>query len=160
MPVSESFPVRGSMLAVGCLTAVLLLAALVPDKGEVVRLITLDAEGRVHETDLWIVDIDDQMYLRAGSRRVGWLARLQSDATATLERSNRRFEIETSVEDDAETRTRLDRAMAQKYGMADRAWSLVRSPIPVAIRVRVLGAGTQISSPGLHGYESAPTNLP
>lgn len=136
MPVSESFPVRGGMLAVGCLTAAILFAVTIPDKGEVVRLTTRDAEGQERDTDLWIAEVEGEVYFRAASPRVNWLARLESSDRSYLEREGRMIEIETEVEHDLKLQALLNRAMAQKYGLADRIWGSVRSSNSVAIRIR------------------------
>lgn len=155
MPVSESFPVRGSMLGAGFLTATLLLAVIVLDKGEVVQLITRDPAGQRRETQLWIAELDGHAYFRAGDSGAGWLTRLQSNASATLERNGRAVEIETFVEDEPQVRERLDRAMAQKYGLADRIWGFLRSPDCVPIRIRSLEPGVRGASVGSQGARSA-----
>ncbi|MBW2294578.1 MAG: DUF2255 family protein, partial [Deltaproteobacteria bacterium] len=152
MPVSESFPVRGSMLLAGFSIAAVLLVVMIPDKGEVVRLITDDEAGEHRETELWIAEVDGQTYFRASSPDSRWLARLRSEAPASLERGGHSVEIETTVEDDPQIRARLDRAMSEKYGLADRLWGLMRSPDCVAIRVeprvRPLDSGVVIGSAG------------
>ncbi len=155
MPVGESFPVRGSMLGAGFLTATLLLAVIVLDKGEVVQLITQDPAGQRRETQLWIAELDGRAYFRAGDSRAGWLARLQSSASATLERNGRAVEIETFVEDQPQVRERLNRAMAQKYGLADRIWSFLRSSDCVPIRIRPLVLGVRDASVGSQGARPA-----
>ncbi len=140
MPVSESFPVRGSMLFAGFLIAALLLVVMVPDKGEVVRLITEDEAGEHRETELWIAELDGRTYFRSSSPDSRWLARLRSEAPASLERGGHSVEIETVVENDPQVRARLDRAMSEKYGLADWLWGLLRSSDCVAIRVSSLDA--------------------
>lgn len=139
MPVSESFPVRSGMLAVGFLTAAIVLAVLIPDKGEVVRLVTQDADGQQRYTDLWIAEIDGHAFFRAGNPGVGWLARLEASDRTYLEREGRTLEIETLIENDPEIRDQLNLAMAEKYGFVDRVWGWVRSLDPVAIRIHPVG---------------------
>jgi len=123
------------MLLAGLLIAALLLVVMVPDKGEVVRLITNDEAGEHRETELWIAEVDGQSYFRASSPDSRWLVRLRSEAPARLERDGHSVEIETMVEDDPQIRARLDRAMSEKYGLADRLWGLMRASDCVAIRV-------------------------
>jgi hypothetical protein len=135
VPVSESFPVRGGMLAVGCLTAAIVFAVVIPEKGEVVRLMTHDAKGQQRDTDLWIADVEGQAYFRAGSPQVEWLDRLGSKQKIYLERDGDVSEINAAVENDPRLRDLLDEAMEQKYGLQDHLWSLIRSSNPVAIRI-------------------------
>jgi len=56
--------VRRAMLAIGAMTGILVVSALLLDEGEVVTLLT-EAEGRTYSTQLWIVEIDG---------RAGWCA--------------------------------------------------------------------------------------
>ncbi len=134
------------MLGAGFSIATLLLAVIVLDKGEVVQLITQDPAGQRRETQLWIAELDGRAYFRAGDSRAGWLARLQSSASATLERNGRAVEIETFVEDQPQVRERLNRAMARKYGLADRIWGFLRSSDCVPIRIRPLELGVRDAS--------------
>ena len=160
MPVSESFPVRGSMVLAGCLTAALLILVMVPDKGEVVQLITENGMGEPLETELWIVELDGELYFRGSNPDARWLTRLRSGAPASLERKGQRVEIEASFEDDPEIRARLSRAMSEKYGLADRLWGLMRSSDFVAIRIfwrrPSPGAVDSIGSVGSLGTHAGP----
>lgn len=135
----------------GFLTAALLLVVMVPDKGEVVRLVTQDGSGEHRDTELWIAELDGQTYIRASNPNARWLARLQSKAPASIERDGHLVEIETIVDDDPQIRERLSRAMSEKYGLADRIWGLMRSSDCVAIRIRTLDTGAPIGSAGTPG---------
>lgn len=154
MPVSEKFPVRGGMLAAGGLTAAIVLAVLLPDKGEVIRLVTRDTEGQLRDTELWIADLEGQAYFRAGSPRVAWLARLESGVPSYLDRQGRMIEIATQVDHDPKLIARLNRAMAEKYGFADRVWGWVRTRDPVAIRILPVEMGETTAS-----HDEFPTQL-
>ena len=89
------------------------------ESGEVVELITQDANGEHVTTRLWVADHDGAMWLRAdlGS---GWYQRLvQHDAQrpATLLRGDATYLItSTSYPEMVKT---LDALMASKYGLGD-----------------------------------------
>ena len=160
MPVSENFPVRLSMLPAGVVTAVLVLGVLIPDKGEVVRLITHDTVGQPLDTELWIADLPAGAYLRAGNSNVKWRARLSSGGAASLERNGESVLIETFVVEDAKTLAAVDRAMAEKYGAADRMWGVIRSDDLVVIRVNSLGDVTATAQQTPHGIPHRAQDIP
>ncbi|MFB0976984.1 MAG: hypothetical protein QMC73_04905, partial [Myxococcota bacterium] len=95
MPVSEKFPTRNAMMAFGLGTGLLVFSVLVIGRGEVVRLITQDTVGQPIDTQLWIADLPDGIYLRAGSSDVKWLSRLESGGAPALEREDQTVLIET-----------------------------------------------------------------
>ena len=64
------------------------------------------------------------------------------------------IEIQTQVEDDPRVRALLKQAMADKYGLADRIWGLVRSSDPVAIRIQPVLSRETIAS------ENEPDDFP
>ena len=64
---------RAWMISFGVATAILVVAALLIDEGEVVHLETTDASGQHFEADLWIVDVGGTLYLRANDDDLGWL---------------------------------------------------------------------------------------
>ena len=66
--------IRVVMICTGLLVGVLVAGSQLLDEGEVVGLTTGSDE---QETDLWIVDLEDAIYLRAGRPEVSWLARLR-----------------------------------------------------------------------------------
>lgn len=151
MPVSEKFPIRTAMLAFGLGTGLLIFAFLVIGRGEVVRLITHDTVGQALDTELWIADLPDGTYLRAGSSEVEWLGRLESGGAPALEREDQTVLIETFIVDDTATREAVRAAMAEKYGLADRMWGAIHSNKPVVIRVELLGAVTTTAHQNPHG---------
>ena len=87
------------------------------ESGEVVELITQDANGEQFTTRLWIADLDGAMWLRADSGS-GWYQPLvQHDAQrpATLLRGDATYSItSTSYPEMVKT---LDTSMASKYGL-------------------------------------------
>ena len=53
-----------------------------------------------------------------------------------LQRNDIEYEVEGVVEEDEQLCSRLNRAMSEKYGFADRIWGLIRRADAVAIRIR------------------------
>ena len=106
------------------------------ESGEVVIVTTTDAEGRPHQTRLWIVDHDHAGWLRAGSERAGWYQRLsaapevrlrRNDQTASYIARPQPWELDT-----------INRLMAEKYGWAEWYISLVVDrdrAIPVRLEI-------------------------
>jgi len=113
------------MQIVGILTAIFVIGALMADEGEVVTLVTRDAE-RDHRTHVWIVDVEGQVYLRANQPDALWLERLRARPEVEIvdhvgpEKEPRRYYA--VIDPDPILRERVNRAMAEKYGFADRVW--------------------------------------
>ncbi|MFP8875157.1 MAG: hypothetical protein VCB42_11685 [Myxococcota bacterium] len=91
--------------------------------GEVVRLRSFDADGRGHDTRLWIVNDGGRSYLR-GRPGSGWFDRVAASPQVELERSGQtgRFRA-VPVEP---MRDRVNRLMAEKYGWAEQLIALQR----------------------------------
>ena len=111
----------------------------VSERGEVVELITQDANGEQFTTRLWIADLDGAMWLRANSGS-GWYQRLvQHDAQrpATLLRGDATYSItSTSYPEMVKT---LDTLMASKYGLGGTIVdALGGSALATGIAVKVL----------------------
>ena len=109
------------------------------ERGEVVELITQDANGEQFTTRLWIADLDGAMWLRADSGS-GWYQRLvQHDAQrpATLLRGDATYSItSTSYPEMVKT---LDTLMASKYGLGGTIVdALGGSALATGIAVKVL----------------------
>lgn len=143
------------MLSVGIATGLIILSVMILAEGEVVRLVTHDSVGQPLDTELWIADLPDGTYLRAGSPSVKWLARLRTDPNASLERDGKSVSIETFTVEDPTIRTEVNRAMAEKYGAADRVWDFFRSDDSVVLRVQPLGA-TAVIAEKPHGAPPSP----
>jgi hypothetical protein len=134
--------VRQLTLILGLLLAVVAIGSGWIDEGEVVQLTTFDDADRGHETDLWIVDVDGRTYLRADLPGAEWLARLRANPEAELRRDGGRERVRAAVVEDPELRSAVERAMAEKYGLADRLVGVIRDeakavpvllePIPAA----------------------------
>ena len=111
----------------------------VSERGEVVELITQDANGEQFTTRLWIADLDGAMWLRADSGS-GWYQRLvqhNAQRPATLLRGDATYSItSTSYPEMVKT---LDTLMASKYGLGDTIVdALGGSALATGIAVKVL----------------------
>lgn len=112
------------------------------DEGEVVNLSTVDAGGAQFETQLWIIEQDGHLYLRAGRPAARWLARLRAHPEVKIERDGSTSAYRAVPVDDPATREAVNGAMAEKYGQADRLIARIfdRSQA-VPIRLEPLGPG-------------------
>lgn len=132
------------VLTLGILIAIVALGAGAIDEGEVVQLTTWDARAHAHETDLWIVDIDGQRYLRADRPGADWLERLRAHPEVRLRRDDTEERLSARPVEDPAVRAEVARAMARKYGFVDDLVGILRSddaavavilePIPTASR--------------------------
>jgi hypothetical protein len=94
--------------------------------GEVVTLVTRDADGREFETPLWIVEDDGSLWLRAGDPESRWLERLRGQPRVELVRDGERLPYRAFPEPDLSPR--INRLMAEDYGWADSLLDLMRDP--------------------------------
>jgi hypothetical protein len=135
--------IRMLMICTALLAGGLVCGSQLVDEGEVVGLTTGDDE---QETDLWIVDLEDASYLRAGAPNVSWLARLRVQPAVTLERADSVRPFRAVPVDAPATLGQVNRAMAEKYGLADTLWGHVgdRSRA-VAVRLEPLDAFEELA---------------
>lgn len=116
------------LVAIGAVVAILVLGSLAVDEGEVATLTTLDGGGVSHDTQVWVVEIDGKLYLRSASPDNEWLRRLRERPEVVLQRGDesqpeQRFAFHAVPLDGSDVRAAVDRAMAEKYGAADRFYS-------------------------------------
>ena len=124
------------MIAIASIVFLAVAASIAIDEGEVVHLITLDDEVGEQEADLWIVDLDGVLFLRANQPDVRWLERLRANPRVRLERGDVVSAYRAVPLSDEETRNRVHRAMSEKYGFADVAWNwMTNRADSVAIRL-------------------------
>jgi hypothetical protein len=116
---------RAVLLVAGGSVAALLIGTMAVDEGEVVTLTTSNGKGAQYDTQLWIVRLEDGLYLRSNSSQTAWLARLPSGPEVILQRGDRQSKLRALPVDDPEVRVAVNRAMALKYGAADRFWSWI-----------------------------------
>jgi hypothetical protein len=106
--------------------------------GENVVLRTTDANGDVHQTRLWIQDMDRSEWLRSGSPKNRWYQRLTRRPQVEVKRNGqwRRYRAIPVPQRTAE----LNSAMARTYGWADWLIGLTQDrDAAVAIRLEPVG---------------------
>ena len=106
-------------LAAGAAIVLVVVGVLWVDEGEVVTLTTLDDQGRSSVTGLWIVEIDGEVYLRAGSRHAKWLERVRARPEVELTRDGVTQKVRATPIEDAALRNAVSWAMRDKYGFID-----------------------------------------
>lgn len=120
--------------------AVLVVAAhlaLIEVGREVVTLRTRDADGRMRETRLWIVDDGTASWLHSGGAR--WRERFAGDPIVEVERGGvtRRYQSYPTPG----PHPRVDELLREKYGFADR-WVRLIAPCgedTLPVRLEPLG---------------------
>lgn len=102
--------------------------------GETVELQTVDDRGTLVITKLWVVDLHEQPWLRAGDPKANWLQRAEVNPDVFLIRNGQSKAFRAVVSD--EGAGRVNEAMQAKYGLADRLVALIHDPdAVVAIRL-------------------------
>ncbi len=138
---------RAATLTIAAVVALVVISALLLDEGEVVTLTTNGPSGAERETQLWIVANGDALYLRASSDGSEWLARVEAAPEVTLDRGEEKRRFRATPERRAEVRERVNRAMAEKYGFADRLVGLVAdAEQSVPVRLEPLGPAPEAPS--------------
>ena len=153
---------RRAVLAIGALVGAVVLVVgaidlLTFQDDEVAILVTFAPDGEAHETPLWIVEdaradgAVGELFVRAHSPGTEWLARLVATPEVEVHREggSRAF-VAQAVPDDAELRDRVNAAMSEKYGLADRIAGWIADPalgVPVRLRpARVPPGGGALGS--------------
>jgi hypothetical protein len=111
------------MIAVGAVAALLVVSSNLVDEGEIVEIKTVDAHGREHVTEAWIVDLPAGPYLRASSPEARWLERLRGEPEVVVTRRGQQVAYRAIPESDHEIRELVNAAMREKYGVNDRFWA-------------------------------------
>jgi len=104
---------------------------------DVVRVITVDPDGDVRETKVWIVEHAGSAWLRTSDSR--WLANLRRDPNLELRAGDQVFELRAQEVEDSELLARVDAAMRAKYGWSDRVVSAFRFRTPNLLRLSARG---------------------
>lgn len=129
---------RQIMILAALAILVILCAVKILGRGEVVTITTVSTTGGKHDTPLWIVEIDGKLYLRAGSPKARWLARLENESQIGLKRDRVTRTLHArALRDDRASRTAVNRAMAEKYGLADRVVGFLvdhEQSVPIVLR--------------------------
>jgi hypothetical protein len=103
---------------------------------EVAKLRTVDAQGVVHETKLWVVDHDGATWVRVARPERQWFQRLKQHPEIELVRDGappRR--MRASPDPSSTTKAAVDAAFRAKYGVVDWWYGVLlrRAPIPVRL---------------------------
>ncbi len=114
---------RAFAIGVGALLAVLLAVHLwsvaASPSDEVAVLVTRDADGEAHETSIWVVEDGGNLWLRSGSPKSAWLARLRRSPDIELERAGRRRSYHAVPVETPDALARVNAKMAEKYGASE-----------------------------------------
>ena len=97
--------------------------------GEKVELETLDERGTSLFTTLWVVELHEEPWLRAGDPEATWLKRLRTEPRVFLIRDGERSEYVAEVSD--EGASRVNEAMREKFfkNMSQRAAEMLREDL-------------------------------
>jgi hypothetical protein len=116
------------MLIIGLLIGGVVAGVMLVDEGEVVTLQTRGPDGDRYDTQLWVIEEEGELYLRAHFAGAKWLGRIRYQPEVELRRGEASQEFLAGPVDDPEVRGAVNRAMAAKYGLADRLASSVWNP--------------------------------
>lgn len=119
---------RRWMIAIAALGVGAVLLSLMVDEGEVAHLETRDESGQISDVDVWIVEIDGVLYLRANNRHADWVSSVLTGSESELRREAGTLSVRATVQADPLLGQRVDRAMAQKYGFVENLWDWVVDP--------------------------------
>ena len=92
--------------------------AAVKDEGTPV-IVTVDADGEVRETRIWIVVLDGQGFLRTSETR--WFKNIERDPNVVFRIGGAAYPLQAKLVMDPELRARINTAFADKYGFQETA---------------------------------------
>ena len=129
-------------LAIALLALVALGAAtyLAGEQTEVVVVRTFDASGEAHETKVWAVDHDGDVFVRVANPRRRWYQRLLENPRAELVRAGRVVPVVAEPSQDAALRAAIDARFREKYGLVDWWYGVLLRRDPVPVRLRAIPA--------------------
>jgi hypothetical protein len=104
------------------------------EQTEVVVVRSFDAGGAPHETKVWAVDHDGDVFVRVANPQRGWFQRLAATPRAELVRGGRTQAV--IAEPEPEARAAVDAAFRARYGVVDWWYGVLlrRDPVPVRLR--------------------------
>ena len=111
---------RAALYAIGILVGGIVIAAMLVDEGDLVTLQSVGAEGRHWETQLWLVELAGVPYLRSNSPDEDWLERIRVRPEVEIRRGEATGHWLATPTADPDLLEQVNRAMAAKYGTADR----------------------------------------
>jgi hypothetical protein len=94
------------------------LQQIAAESGEVVVLTTVDENGALQQTRLWVVDREGQQWLRAGVKQSDWFVRMQANNLIKVERKG--VTRAYLAVPDPSVYEEINDLMNEKYGWADR----------------------------------------
>jgi ABC-type Zn2+ transport system substrate-binding protein/surface adhesin len=116
------------MLIIGLLIGGVVAGFMFIDEGELVTLYTRSPNGDRYGTQLWVIEEAGDLYVRAHYPGAKWLARIRDHREVELHRGEASQSFFAWPADDPEVRRAVNRAMAAKYGLADRLASSLWNP--------------------------------
>jgi hypothetical protein len=130
--------VRQIMVVAALVISLIVGAVRFLGRGEVVTITTVAPNGVARETPLWIVEVGDELYLRAGSPNAQWLVHIDHEPLIWLEMGGVRQRVRAEpLRDELTSQRAVNRAMVAKYGVADRVVGLFFDPaqsVPIVVR--------------------------
>ena len=96
--------------------SILILQMVASERVEVIQVKTLDSQGELVETRLWIVDHQGKQYVRAGADS-GWYLRMKSNPEVLMTRNDQESKY-LAVEDKSKMEI-VDQLMNKKYTWGD-----------------------------------------
>ena len=103
-------------------------------EAEVVRIVTVDADGDERDTPVWIVLVDGSPYVRTNDSR--WLANIRRGSPVALRLDEAERPVVAEEVSDADVTARVEEAFKAKYGFVQRVMSFLRIREPTVLRLR------------------------
>jgi hypothetical protein len=98
-----------------------------------IEILTVDADGDLRETPVWIVVLDDTAYVRTNDSR--WLANIRRGSTVTLRSGDVELAVQAEESEEPEEFDRVEEAFKTKYGWMQRIMSTFRMSRPTLLRL-------------------------
>jgi len=127
--------------ALAALAALAVATWVAGERTEVAVLRTADENGAMHETRLWVVDLDGSPWLRVARPERGWFQRLHERPDVELVRHGVTLPYRAIEIEDPAMRRRVGAAFREKYGLVDWWYGLLLRRDPRAIRLDPPNAG-------------------
>ena len=99
-----------------------------------IEIITVDEDGDLRETSVWIVVLDDAGYVRTNDSR--WLANIRRGSAVTLRAKDSELVVRAEESEDPAEYDRVEEAFKAKYGWMQRLMSTFRTSRPTVLRLR------------------------
>jgi len=129
-------------LMIACAGVIVLIAvtAALADRGEVAILKSRAGNQYWIGTRLWVVEVDGAIYVR-GPNHSGWVERVRANPEVLLTRGEATAQYHAATSSDARSLAAVERAIAEKYGRAERWLDRVfDGSDPIAVRLESNGA--------------------